>query len=132
MAKIDRFEELEIWQLAIKIAVDIYKVSNIGALKSDFGAKDQIRRAASSISNNIAEGFEYNNNKEFLRFLKYAKGSAGELRSQLKILEEANLIESTFYNEKYNELISLSKQISGFIKYLRSLEKENDKKIFKS
>lgn len=63
MAKINSFEELDIWKLAVEIAVEIYMVSESGKLKNDFGAKDQIRRAASSVSNNIAKGFEYNNNK---------------------------------------------------------------------
>lgn len=120
MGKVERFEDLKTWQKATQIAIDIYKLSESGSLKSDFGTKDQIRRAALSISSNIAEGFEYNNNKEFVRFLKYAKGSAGELRSQLFILSELDIIEKTRYNSMLNELNSLSSQLSSFITYIKN------------
>ncbi len=78
MARIQRFEDLKIWQEAIEVAVDVYGISGSGKLKNDFGAMDQIRRSATSISNNIAEGFEYNNNRDFIRYLRFAKGSCGE------------------------------------------------------
>ena len=126
MAKIVRFEDLAIWKQATAIAVEIYMLSEEGKLKNDFGAKDQIRRSASSISNNIAEGFEYNNNREFIRFLKFAKGSAGELRSQLYILMLAELIPQKTYEEIYKELYSISSQLGGFIKYLRANTKKSD------
>jgi len=86
--------------------------------------KDQLRRAVCSVSNNIAEGFEYNNNPDFIRFLKYAKGSAGEVRNQLYILKEAGFIDNNEYDQFHKQLISLSKQIGGFIKYLREFEKK--------
>jgi len=122
MAKVERFEDLETWRKATKIAIDIYKISETGKLKNDFGIKDQIRRAALSISSNIAEGFEYNNNKEFVRFFKYAKGSAGELRSQLFILNQLNLIQKDFYERMLEELVCLSSQLSSFIKYLKNYQ----------
>jgi four helix bundle protein len=75
--KVERFEDLEIWKLSIKLATDIFKLSQKGQLDKDFGTKDQIRRASLSVSSNIAEGFEYNNNKQFIRFLNYSKGSLG-------------------------------------------------------
>lgn len=87
MGKIKQFEDLDIWKEATQIAVEIYLVSEQGKLKNDFGMKDEIRRAAMSISDNIAEGFEYENNKEFVRFLKYSKGSASELRNKLYVLK---------------------------------------------
>ncbi|GEO04680.1 four helix bundle protein [Adhaeribacter aerolatus] len=105
-----------------QIAIDIYKVCETEKLKNDFAPKDQIKRAAFSISSNIAEGFEYNNNNEFVRFLKYAKGSAGELRSQLFILKELEIIENEFYNNKFSELNSLSGQLSSFIKYIKDYQ----------
>ncbi len=77
MATILRFEDLEIWKEAVKIGVEIYKLTSRDKLERDFSSKDQLRRAAISISNNIAEGFEYNNNKVFCKFLTYAKASAG-------------------------------------------------------
>ena len=127
MSQIKQFEDLEIWKKAIKLAVDIYKISNVGLLKSDFGMKDQIRRAAISISNNIAEGFEYNNNSEFIRFLNYAKGSCGEVRNQVFILKEIQYIELLNFEELNNQCIELSKQISSFIKYLKEFNQNNKK-----
>lgn len=121
--KIDQFEDLEVWQDAVRIAADIYRLSESGKLKNDWGMKDQLRRAACSVSNNIAEGFEYNNNPDFIRFLKYAKGSAGEVRNQLYILKEAGFIEAGEYDMFHNRLINLSKQIAGFKKYLIEFEK---------
>jgi four helix bundle protein len=121
--KIERFEDLEVWQEAVKIAVDIYHLTEKGILKQDWGMKDQIRRAACSISNNIAEGFEYNYNRDFIRFLKYSKGSAGEVRNQIYILKEAGYIEESEYEKTYESLVKISKQIAGFQKYLIQFEK---------
>ena len=97
MAKIESFEEMDIWKEAVKVAVKIYKITSEGKLEKDFRAKDQLRAAAISISNNISEGFEYNSNKSFLRFLLYAKGSAGELRSELFVLKEAGMIDKDIF-----------------------------------
>ncbi len=119
MAKIEQFEDLKIWKDAAAISVSIIKMSMNGPLSKDFGIRDQIRRSALSISSNIAEGFEYNNNKEFILFLKYSKGSAGELRSQLYIAFSAELIEKEIYDGFRKELLEMSRQISGFIKYLQ-------------
>ena len=124
MSKIKRFEDLDIWKASVEIAIDIYIVSEKGKLKSDYGMKDQIRRAAMSISNNIAEGFEYDNNKNFIKFLRYSKGSSGELRSQLYVLKQIDFISESFYDEMYQKLILISKQISGLIKYLKEYEKK--------
>jgi len=122
MAKIDSFEEMDIWKEAVKIAVKIYNITSAGKLEKDFRAKDQLRAAAISISNNIAEGFEYNCNKQFLRFLLYAKGSAGELRSELFVLKEADMIDKDIYQELHDDIKSLSRNIQGFRKYLKDYE----------
>jgi len=124
MGTIKQFEDLEIWKEATDIAINIYRISESGKLKNDFGMKDQIRRAAMSISDNISEGFEYENNKEFVRFLKYAKGSAGELRNKLYVLQKVEHIDLEYYNQMHTRLINLSRQISGFMKYLRQFEKD--------
>ena len=125
MSKIKHFEDLEIWKDAVKMGVQIYKLTEEGKLKNDFSAKDQLRRAAISISNNIAEGFEYNNNRSFLKFLLYSKGSAGELRSQLYVLKEAGIIDKDKFESLRNDLLKLSKSIEGFRKYLKDFEKKN-------
>jgi len=124
MAKIERFEDLDLWKDAVKMGVSIYKMSEEGKMAKDFSARDQLRRAAISVSNNIAEGFEYNNNKVFIRFLMYAKGSAGELRSQLFVLKEAGIIEENKFHPLWENALRLSRSIEGFRKYLRDFEKQ--------
>ena len=123
MAKIERFEDLDLWKDAVKMGVSIYKITEEGKMARDFSARDQLRRAAISVSNNIAEGFEYNNNKAFVRFLMYAKGSAGELRSQLFVLREAGILEESKFHILWENALKLSKSIEGFRKYLREFDK---------
>lgn len=123
MAKIKRFEDLEVWKEAVKMGVSVYKVTEEGKIAKDFSVRDQLRRAAISVSNNIAEGFEYNNNRAFIRFLMYAKGSAGELRSQLFVLKEAGMIEMDKFQPMWENALKLSKTIEGFRKYLRDFDK---------
>ncbi len=84
MATINSFEDLDIWKKAQelgKLVYDLCEANN--KVAKDFSFKDQIKRAVLSISNNIAEGFEYNNNKDFVRYLRIAKGSCGEVRNCL-------------------------------------------------
>jgi four helix bundle protein len=71
-----------------------YRLSYLEPIKSDWGLKDQFRRAALSMSDNIAEGFEYNKNTDFVRFLRYSKGSSGEFRNKLIVLKAAGKITS--------------------------------------
>jgi len=118
--KIENFEDLEIWKLSIKLATDIFKLSQNGELKSDFGTKDQIRRASLSVSSNIAEGFEYNNNKQFIRFLNYSKGSLGELRSQIYLLREVNYISDKDFNDLTNQSVNLIKKVKSLMNYLET------------
>ena len=80
-----RFEEIEAWQFSRELAKLIYEATKQGQFAHDYGLKDQIQRAAVSIMSNIAEGFERNGNKEFINFLTIAKGSCGEVRSQLYV-----------------------------------------------
>jgi four helix bundle protein len=122
MAKIERFEDLDVWKEAVSIGVQIYNLTSSGNLAKDFAIKDQLRRAAISISNNIAEGFEYNNNTVFVKFLLYAKGSAEELRSNLFVLREAKVLSTDVCEKLQLTLIAASKNISGFMKYLKEFE----------
>jgi len=128
MAKIEKFEDLDVWKEAVSIGVRIYNLTSSGNLAKDFAIKDQLRRAAISISNNIAEGFEYNNNKVFVKFLGYAKGSAGELRSNLFVLRETNVLSTEVCEKLQLKLIAASKNISGFMKYLKEFESKKAKK----
>ena len=120
MAQISRFEDLQIWQLAIELAVKIYNISSEGKLKNDFELKAQIKDAAVSVSNNIAEGFEYDNNADFIRFLTYSKGSVGEVRSMINFLKKVEYISNEKFDELYNDCINLSKQINNFRQYIKN------------
>jgi len=122
MAKIEKFEDLEIWKEAVTIGVDVYNLTSKGKLEKDYSSKDQLRRAAISISNNIAEGFEYNNNRSFVNFLKFAKDSTGELRSNLFVLMEAKVVLPDEYAYLHEKLLKCSRNISGFMKYLKDYE----------
>ena len=122
MAKYERFEDLPVWQHAIRIGVRIYKLVESEKLSKDYRAKDQLIGCAISVSNNIAEGFEYNRNRQFIRYLEISKGSAGELRSQLFLLLSAGKIDEQTYQENYLDLVDLSSELKGLIKYLSHFE----------
>lgn len=116
--KIETFEDLDIWKKAIDLYVDVYAMSETGGLRRDFSAKDQLKRAALSISNNIAEGFEYENNLQFMRFLRYSKGSAGEVRSMLHAFHRTKQIDDETHQKMVEAVIIISKSIKNFLKYL--------------
>jgi four helix bundle protein len=124
--KIQRFEDLKIWKLSLKITKDIYDLTNKKEFSKDFSLKDQIRRAIISISSNIVEGFEKNNNNEFIRFLKIAKGSVGEVRNQLYIALAVNYISEQEFDKINKELEDLASQIGGFIVYLENKRKNKE------
>ncbi|ULA64977.1 MAG: hypothetical protein LZF86_190271 [Nitrospira sp.] len=84
---VTRFEDLTVWQEAASLAVEIYRVSKHEGLVKDFGLRDQLQRAAVSIASNIAEGKERETIAEFIRYLYIAKGSSGELKTQLIIAQ---------------------------------------------
>jgi four helix bundle protein len=117
--RVIKFEDLKIWQLALKITKEIYDVTSKTEFSRDFSLKDQIRRAIISVSSNIVEGFEKNNNNEFIRFLKIAKGSIGEVRNQLYIALAVNYIKKEEFKNLNNELIELANQVGRFISYLQ-------------
>ncbi|MDO3644311.1 four helix bundle protein [Mucilaginibacter sp. L3T2-6] len=94
--------------------------------------KDPIKRAACSMSDNIAEGFEYNNNPDFIRFLNYAKGSSGEFRNKLSILNLANKIDDDICRELYARSIEFSSKTKSLIDYLKKFEAAKKKTILKS
>src|SRR5438128_11070782 len=89
-----RFEDLPVWNEAIELAAQIYALTAKAEFKSHWSLKDQIERAAVSVSNNIAEGFERGTNNELLAFLYIARGSAGEVRSMLCLLERIQAFRS--------------------------------------
>lgn len=118
MATHHSFTTLPIWNDAVNFAAEIYKFSDTGKLKTDFRMKDQLRAAVASISNNIAEGFEYGSKRHFIRFLSYSKGSAGEVFNQLTILYRADMLDEKDYVYYSRKAMEFGKKIGGFIKYL--------------
>lgn len=118
MATIERFEDIQAWQKAREVASSIYKLCRHGELSKDFGLKDQIRRSAVSVQSNIAEGFGREGNKEFAHFLRIAKGSNTEFRSQLYNLLDAEYIDELTFDDLYEQSLETEKLIGGFINYL--------------
>src|SRR5688572_32827978 len=127
MARIDRFEDIEGWKLARRVSNRVYDISSDGAFSKDFALVNQVRRASVSIMSNIAEGFERDGNKEFLQFLSIAKGSCGEVRSQLYIAGDRGYIDEATFNEISRILIETSKTLSGLMKYLRQSDEKGRK-----
>ncbi len=118
--KYTRFEELPVWQLAVDLAVRTYEFTEAPEFKGRYSLKDQIERAAVSVSNNIAEGFDRGTNPDLLTFLYIARGSAAEVRSMLNMLGKMPAFrnqESGIRNLKL-QTESISKQLGGWIQSL--------------
>ena len=111
--KIEKFEDLEVWQNAIELSLSIY--SKFKDCK-DHGLRDQICRASVSVPSNIAEGFERQYNKEYVHYLFIAKGSAGEVRTQLLIAFRLGLLTEPDYSALQNSSRTISAQFFNLIK----------------
>jgi len=122
MAKIEKFEDILAWQKARELTQLVYRASWKGEFAKDFALRDQIRRAVISITSNIAEGFERGGTKEFVQFLGHAKGSCGEVRSQLYIALDEAYISQPDWEELHNRCLEISRLLDGFAKYLRQTE----------
>jgi four helix bundle protein len=119
MATSEKFEDIEGWKLARTATQLAYSASSKPGFCRDFALVNQIRRAAISVMSNIAEGFERGGNKEFIQFLAIAKGSCGEVRSQMYIALDQKYIDQTTFDEIASVLLETSRTISGFMKYLQ-------------
>lgn len=119
MSTFKSFEEINAWQKARELTKRIYQISAEGQFARDYGLRDQMRRACISIMSNIAEGYERSGTKEFAQFLSVAKGSVGEVRSQLYVALDQKYISETMFEQLTGEATEISRMLSGLMKYLR-------------
>ena len=119
MATWKRFEEMEVWKKSCRPACDVYASTRDGELARDFALRDQMRRSAISVPSNIAEGCERTSDKEFARSLSIAKGSCGELRTQLYIARKLGYLGAQNARELVKRAEEISKMLGGLIKRLK-------------
>lgn len=112
-----KFEDLDVWKRSARLSAEIYKT--LADLK-DYGFKDQLCRSGLSVPSNIAEGMERDSQKEFLQFLRFAKGSCGELRTQVYIGQEIGYIEKPTAQAWVQESKEISSMLVGLMKSIRS------------
>jgi len=117
MAKFETLEDIIAWQKSRILVNGVYQIFKISR---DYSFRDQVQRAAVSIMNNIAEGFERKGNKEFTKFLYIAKGSCGEVRSMLYLALDLKYISKKDFDNLFNQASEISKMLSGLIKALRT------------
>ncbi len=118
MVRIERFEDVESWKKGRELCKMVYRMTNAEGFKRDYGLRDQIRRASVSVISNIAEGFESQNDRTFIRYLYIAKGSSGEVRAQAYVALDQGYISEEEFKLLYTLATQISRLISGFIKYL--------------
>ena len=121
------FEDLEVWKEARRLTQQIYQATKDSRFSKDFGLRDQIRRAAVSVMSNIAEGFERGGNQEFVQFVYIAKGSCGEVRSQLYVALDQEYVGREMFDQMFNSLKRLSGMISNLIDYLKGSRMRGEK-----
>ncbi|KAF2332367.1 four helix bundle protein [Flavobacterium ginsenosidimutans] len=127
MATINRFEDLEIWKEARRLAKEIHLIAVHTELRSDLRFKNQIKDSSGSVMDNIAEGFERDGNLEFRQFLSIAKGSAGETRSQLYRVFDFEYISEQKFEVLKKDYENLSGKIKNFITYLNKKDFKGNK-----
>jgi four helix bundle protein len=119
MPKIERFEDLQSWQKARRLANAVYELTRQPAFAKDFELRDQIRDAAGSVMHNIAEGFDSGTRAEFVRFLKIARRSASEVQSELYLALDQKYITAEQLKATYDLATESKRLINGMIAYLR-------------
>ena len=120
MAKAQNFEDLSIYQKARELCKEVYAITKEGEFHKDVRFVQQIHASAGSVMDNIAEGFERDGNREFINFLYIAKGSCGEVRSQIIRASDVGYIDNETASRLYKNSLALSKSISRFITSLRN------------
>ena len=127
--KIERFEDIEAWQLARELTVKTYRLTSKPAFAKDFGLKGQIQDAAGSSMHNIAEGFDSETNPEFIRFLRYAKRSCTEVQSELYVALGQKYITKAEFQDVFDHAGRTRAAIRGFINYLTAYKQSKKKEI---
>lgn len=125
--KIERFEDIEAWQLARELTRKVYRLTRKPNFEKDFGLKRQIQEAAGSAMHNIAEGFDSETNAEFIRFLRYAKRSCTEVQSELYVAMDEEYISTVEFQDVYEQARRTRAAIRGFINYLKKYETRMEK-----
>ena len=120
--KIERFEDIEAWQLARELTQKVYGVTQKPKFAKDYGLKSQIQEAAGSSMHNIAEGFDSETNREFTRFLRYSKRSCTEVQSQLYVALDQGYISLEEFEDIYDQASRTRATVRGFINYLKKYE----------
>ena len=120
MATIKRFEDLEVWQLARELNIKITPIFNKLNEAKSYELKNQLDRSSGSVMDNIAEGFERDGNRELIQFLAIAKGSLGEVRSQLYRIFDRNFIEKENHDLLQEDCLQLGSKLGKFISYLNN------------
>ena len=121
--KIERFEDIEAWQLARELARKVYRLTKKPRFVKDYGLKRQIQDAAGSSMHNIAEGFDSETNAEFMRFLRYAKRSCTEVQSELYLALDEEYILPDEFKDVYEQARRTRATVRAFINYLKKYEK---------
>lgn len=119
MATIERFEDLKVWQKARALCKEVHIIINKDPFAKDFSLRNQINASSGSIMDNIAEGFDRSGRKEFIQFLSFAKGSNGEVKSQLYRALDKGYITNEIFNTNYKLADEIGKMIGSFIQYLK-------------
>lgn len=119
-----RFEDLQVWQSARELARGVYRAAAGQRLRDDWALANQMKRAVVSIGSNIAEGFERGTRKQQIEACYIAKGSAGELRSQVITAHDVGLIDKRAYNWLHERCETCSRQLQAYIRYLRRSRKD--------
>jgi len=118
MSKVEKFEDLICWQKSRMLVNKIYNITGLEPFDRDYNLKSQIRRAAISVTSNIAEGFRRFHQKEFIRFLDIAQSSAAEVKSQLYTAQDQNYIDKNTADDLFSLIKEVRKTLPGLIKHL--------------
>lgn len=121
--KIEKFEDVEAWQIARELCQEVYKVISTGEFLRSFALRDQIDRSSGSVMDNISEGFDSGTDPEFIRFLGYAQRSSSEVKSQLYRALDRQFITQEQFNAIHELADKAYRKIGALIKYLKNCRK---------